>query len=559
MTQGTMVLPNDNDSSLRIQGSQDIVEKVDNNSPGIKMVPWGKECRGWQWLKKERQSRTMVLVIVYIALFLDYTLLTVIVPIIPNFLYEKQNSEMNRSASSEQPPALSSTLSPGLSDSSGGQFTIENTAAADSQTQGFKWRNMTEAAIPSLRPGTGRTHCSRNKSFLAEENVRVGLLLASKAIVQLIVNPLIGPLTNRIGYHLPMFTGFVILFVSTIMYAFSNTYFWLFVARALQGIGSSCSSVAGLAMLASYYTDDNERGKTMGIALGGIAVGVLVGAPFGSVMYEYVGKSSPFLILAGLALIDGALQLSILSPTKAIAESQKGSSLLTLLRDPYILIAAGSLCFSNMAIAMLDQALPIWMMKTMCSPKLHLGLAFLPSTISYLMGTNLFGVLANKMGRWLCALVGMVLLGISIISVPLATNIFVLIVPGCGVGFSLGMTDSSMTPIMGYLVDIRHVSVYGSIFAIADVALCVGFAIGPSMGGAIVKAIGFHWLMVIIGVINICYAPLCVFLKNPPSKEEKVAILSQDNAVNTHHHTAEQDSLEFTAMEGRDEEAGNKE
>ncbi|GCC23062.1 hypothetical protein chiPu_0001455 [Chiloscyllium punctatum] len=122
-----------------------------------------------------------------------------------------------------------------------------------------------------------------------------------------------------------------------------------------------------------------------------------------------------------------------------------------------------------------------------------------------------------------------------------------------------GMTDSSMTPIMGYLVDIRHVSVYGSIFAIADVALCVGFAIGPSMGGAIVKAIGFHWLMVIIGVINICYAPLCVFLKNPPSKEEKVAILSQDNAVNTHHHTAERDSLEFTAMEGRDEEAGNKE
>ncbi|XP_048378772.1 chromaffin granule amine transporter isoform X1 [Stegostoma tigrinum] len=523
------------------------------------MVTWGKECKGWQWLRKARQSRTMVLVIVYIALFLDYTLLTVIVPIIPSFLYEIQNSEMNGSASSRQPPALPSTLSPHLLYSSGGQFRTKTTAGADNETEEIKWRNTTEGAIPSLRPGTGRAHCGRNKSFLTEENVRVGLLLASKAIVQLLVNPLIGPLTNRIGYHLPMFTGFVILFVSTIMYAFSNTYFWLFVARALQGIGSSCSSVAGLGMLASYYTDDNERGKAMGIALGGIAVGVLVGAPFGSVMYEFVGKSSPFLTLAALALIDGALQLFMLYPTKTIAESQKGSSLLTLLRDPYILIAAGSLCFSNMAIAMLEQGLPIWMMKIMCSPKLHLGLAFLPSTISYLMGTNLFGVLANKMGRWLCALIGMVLLGISIISVPLATNIFVLIVPGCGVGFSLGMTDSSMIPIMGYLVDIRHVSVYGSIFAIADVALCVGFAIGPSVGGAIVKAIGFHWLMVTIGVINICYAPLCVFLKSPPSKEEKVAILSQENAMNTHHYSAERDSLEFGTMEARDEETGTKE
>lgn len=41
-----------------------------------------------------------------------------------------------------------------------------------------------------------------------------------------------------------------------------------------------------------------------------------------------------------------------------------------------------------------------------------------------------------------------------------------------------GMVDSSMMAIMGYLVDIRHASVYGSVYAIADVALCLGFAIG---------------------------------------------------------------------------------
>lgn len=37
-----------------------------------------------------------------------------------------------------------------------------------------------------------------------------------------------------------------------------------------------------------------------------------------------------------------------------------------------------------------------------------------------------------------------------------------------------------MMPIMGYLVDLRHVSVYGSVYAIADVAFCMGFAIGES-------------------------------------------------------------------------------
>lgn len=48
------------------------------------------------------------------------------------------------------------------------------------------------------------------------------------------------------------------------------------------------------------------------------------------------------------------------------------------------------------------------------------------------------------------------------------------------------------------------------------------FLTGPSTGGAIVRAIGFPWLMVIIGVINIVYAPLCYYLRSPPAKEEKL-------------------------------------
>lgn len=39
--------------------------------------------------------------------------------------------------------------------------------------------------------------CLQDTLFLEEENVRVGLLFASKAVVQLLVNPFIGPLTNR--------------------------------------------------------------------------------------------------------------------------------------------------------------------------------------------------------------------------------------------------------------------------------------------------------------------------------------------------------------------------
>uniref|UniRef100_A0A8C3X2P7 Solute carrier family 18 member A1 n=1 Tax=Catagonus wagneri TaxID=51154 RepID=A0A8C3X2P7_9CETA len=482
-----------------------------------------------QLLKKGRGSRKLVLLVVFVALLLDNVLLTVVVPIVPTYLYALEFEEVNPSLlgpDHSSPPALTSAFSTIFS------FFKNNTVAIEESVPGgTAWTNGTPGATPPPVTEATVAHqnsCFQDTEFLKEENMWVGLLFASKALMQLLVNPFVGPLTNRIGYDIPMFAGFVIMFISTVMFAFLGTYTLLFVARTLQGIGSSFSSVAGLGMLASVYTDDHERGQAMGIALGGLALGVLVGAPFGSVMYVFFGKAVPFLILAFLALLDGALQLCILQPSRVSPESAKRTPLLTLLQDPYILVAA--------------------------------GLAFLPASVSYLIGTTFFGTLANKMGRWLCSLVGMVIGGTSLLCVPLAHNIFGLIGPNAGLGFSIGMVDSSMMPVMGHLVDLRHAPAYGSVYAIADVAFCMGFAVGPSTGGAIVRAIGFPWLMVVIGVVNIVYAPLCYYLRSPPAKEEKLAILSQDCPLETRMYAAAQHTGAFPlGEEDSDAEPGSEE
>ncbi|XP_053574019.1 chromaffin granule amine transporter-like [Bombina bombina] len=483
------------------------------------------ECGPCKWLKERRESRGLVLFVVFVALLLDNMLFTVVVPIIPSFLYDQEYG--NKSVSVLSVPTNNST--------SVSIYSLYNNSIISISSQhSIEYRNDTQ--------GPNNTDmCPKQKGFLRDENVKVGLLFASKAILQLLINPLVGLLTNRVGYDTPMFVGFIIMFISTIMFAFSGTYTLLFVARSLQGVGSSFSTVAGLGKLASVYLDDYERGQAMGIALGGLAIGVLTGAPFGSIMYEFVGKASPFLVLAVLALLDGALQLCILQPSKISPGSTAPTSFFTLLKDPYILVAAGSICFANMAIGIMEPTLPIWMMETMCSPNLHLGLAFLPASISYLICTNLFGILSHKMGRWLCSLIGMLLVGICLMCVPLAVNIYGLIGPNAGIGIALGMVDSSMMPIMGHLVDLRHTSVYGGVYAISDIAICLGYAVGPSSGGAIAKAIGFPWLMVIIGVLNLLYAPLCILLRKPPSKEEKLAILNQEYTMQTKTYRTQSD------------------
>uniref|UniRef100_A0A8C8SB17 Solute carrier family 18 member A2 n=1 Tax=Pelusios castaneus TaxID=367368 RepID=A0A8C8SB17_9SAUR len=508
------------------------------------------------WLRESRQSRKLILLIVFIALVLDNMLLTVVVPIIPSYLYSIKHQKNETEIQTIRPEIVSSTV-----DSFQSIFSYYDNSTMDTGSQSNRTRSrnlyhtQTEQMVVNMTNVS--SDCPTEDKDLLNENVQVGLLFASKATVQLITNPFIGSMTNRIGYQIPMFAGFCIMFASTISKCLFVIYFHVDAAFFISDPFSFLFFILGMGMLASVYTDDEERGNAMGIALGGLAMGVLVGPPFGSVMYEFVGKTAPFLVLAALALLDGAVQLLILQPSRAQPESQKGTPLLTLLRDPYIIIAAGSICFANMAIAMLEPALPIWMMETMCSSKWQLGVAFLPASISYLIGTNIFGVLAHKMGRWLCALLGMIIVGISILCVPFAKNIYGLIAPNFGVGFAIGMVDSSMMPIMGYLVDLRHVSVYGSVYAIADVAFCMGFALGPSAGGAIAKAIGFPWLMTIIGIVDILFAPLCFFLRSPPAKEEKMAILMDHNCpLKTKMYT--QNNVQSYPM-GDDEESESDE
>nr|CAD7196315.1 unnamed protein product [Timema douglasi] len=455
------------------------------------------------FLQRCRVSRKLVLVIVAIALLLDNMLLTTVVPIIPEFLYDI--SHPNETLDSTSPPLPSTTTTP-----------LPPPGLTASPPSGLEFLDYTptpyepmESNVTTLSPEEQK-HKNRHKDLI-EETVAVGMMFASKAFVQLLANPIVGPLTHNLCVRPELQRPIL---------GQGPSRDRLFLLQRLRTV----LVVSGMGMLAERYPDDKERGNAMGIALGGLALGVLIGPPFGGVMYEFVGKSAPFLILSALALGDGLLQLLMLQPAVVRQESDP-PSLKALVMDPYIVIAAGAITFANMGIAMLEPSLPIWMMDTMNAGRWKQGVTFLPASISYLIGTNLFGPLGHRMGRWLAALLGLIIIGVCLMLIPLASNINHLIVPNAGLGFAIGMVDSSMMPELGYLVDIRHSAVYGSVYAIGDIAFCLGFAIGPALSGTLVNTIGFEWMLFGIAILNFMYAPLMYLLRSPPTKEEKKSLI----------------------------------
>lgn len=68
---------------------------------------------------------------------------------------------------------------------------------------------------------------------------------------------------------------------------------------------------------------------------------------------------------------------------------------------------------------MLEPSLPLWMMDTMEANNWEQGAAFLPASIAYLVGTNIFGPLGHRIGRWLSSLIGLVMIALALLSVSL--------------------------------------------------------------------------------------------------------------------------------------------
>ncbi|XP_034041326.1 probable vesicular acetylcholine transporter-A [Thalassophryne amazonica] len=435
----------------------------------------------------ERQKR-IIMIIVCVALLLDNMLYMVIVPIIPDYLEELQ------------------------------QEADHVHTAADAAVAHTNSTNITTE--PDDEP-----KCNFD--------VQIGVLFASKAILQLLVNPLSGTFIDRVGYEIPLFIGLNIMFLSTVIFAFAENYATLFLARSMQGLGSAFADTSGIALIADKYTEEAERSKALGIALAFISFGSLVAPPFGGILYQFAGKRVPFLILACICLADGVLCLTVLKPFSSRERENMpvGTPIYKLMIDPYIAVVAGALTICNIPLAFLEPTIATWMEETMKANQWEIGMTWFPAFFPHVLGVFITVKLAAKYPhlQWFYGAIGMVFIGASSCTVPACKNFGQLMIPLCGICFGIAFVDTALLPTLAFLVDVRHVSVYGSVYAIADISYCVAYALGPVVAGQIVHDLGFVQLNLGMGLANVLYAPALLLLRNvsqlKPSFSERNMLL----------------------------------
>lgn len=452
----------------------------------------------WDKLQEPKAQRQLVLVTVSIALLLDNMLYMVIVPIIPDYLRYIGAWETHEVV---KPP-----------DEDADVWRKEVTKYFSNETGNYSVTFINQ---------TRKINVGGILIEYEGEDSGIGLLFASKAAIQIFIGPISGTVIDRFGYDLPMMFGLTVMFFSTLMFAVGKDYSLLFFARSLQGLGSAFADTAGLSMIADRYTEESERSKALGIALAFISFGCLVAPPFGGVLYEFAGKAVPFVILAFVCLLDGVLLLLIMRPMKAKLVEEgyvrpKGTPIWRLLIDPHIACCSGALVVANVSLAFLEPTISKWMNESMNAEEWQQGLIWLPAFFPHVLGVVITVRTARKYPeyQWVLACVGLVMEGVACFFIPFCTNYFVLMIPICVICFGIALIDTALLPMLGFIVDRKYVSVYGSVYAIADISYCAAYAVGPVIAGNIVESLGFTALNFSVAVLSLLYAPALYYLKD---------------------------------------------
>lgn len=117
-------------------------------------------------------------------------------PIIPSYLYSIKHEKNATEIQTPKPNVIATTADSFQSIFSYYDHSMvltgnESDKAAPGELQ------HTQTAPMMVNATAAPPDCPKEDKDLLNENVQVGLLFASKATVQLITNPFIGPLTNR--------------------------------------------------------------------------------------------------------------------------------------------------------------------------------------------------------------------------------------------------------------------------------------------------------------------------------------------------------------------------
>lgn len=308
----------------------------------------------------------------------------------------------------------------------------------------------------------------------------IGAVLSSMFIVQILVSPFWGRLSDRIGRK-PIVVGCTLLSAGAMaVYAFATNPGWILASRVLAGFGA-----ANIAIAQAYIADLNAAGSkvaAMGRIGAAISAGLIAGPALGGWLAVIGGNMTLGLVAAGASLT-GAVAAAILLPrVKPTPREEKPRGTIQLLREVpllgrvFLVIAVGWL-----ALATLEGTFGRLIKENLGLGQGEFGTIFAYESLLGLLIQSFFvEKIEKRLDATLALRVSYVAMGIGLILFPFAPALWALFVASTAYAVGSAVANPTANALCSRLTPEER---QGELFGLMQGARSFGFIVGPVVGG----------------------------------------------------------------------------
>lgn len=338
--------------------------------------------------------------------------------------------------------------------------------------------------------------------------IGVGFTVAAYPLLFLVAALPTGLYADRVGVRRVLLIGSALLVVATLGFAFAETAWQLWAARAVQGLASGMTSVAGMAAIAGGAAA-GRRGTMIGFAGALTGLSTFAGPALGGFGVPALGLEAAFLIPAALGVIvlvglalPGWLEPGSRSPTRPTTRDTP-----RLLRNPFVRASMACILADALVGGAAATIVPLRLAADGYSTS-QLGALLIAGAALGLLVTLSSGRMADTRGvgtvasGWALAMlavaVGLAVSPLAWLTAALYVALLPLLRAGGTIGFALGARGA---PLGGGL---------GLNYGLMLSAWALGAVVGPLVAGAVADVAGSRTGLLVAALAAAALTPVVV-------------------------------------------------
>lgn len=239
----------------------------------------------------------------------------------------------------------------------------------------------------------------------------------SAAVISLVI----GPLAERLGYKIMIFTGMAIFAIAVTLSSFSTQFWMMALSQSIAGLGAAFFGPANIAYAGDYFPKE-KRTFAIGLIMSSFYVGSIVAVPINSYISDLLDWRWGIRIMGIFSFLVFVIILTVVPCLKKSKNNefntQKNENqdidheisyfqrMKFVFSNKYAIGTFFITLFQRGGLFAMTALLSTWLEKKFNLNTTQIGLIFMGAGAAALISNTIFSWIANKIGKRLVILVG---------------------------------------------------------------------------------------------------------------------------------------------------------